>query len=154
MAPKKEAGTAGGSAGGAWSEQEKVGRLSHQSRFELTSAQQVEYLVRLLYANGSAPKLKDVQPPNGRSLYAAQHLMRKLKDEFIGKGGDSEGDAAGAPESPKKATPRKRKADGGAKTSTPKKTKKAKKSTEDVEDDEVDAGEGVKVENAGDEIEC
>jgi hypothetical protein len=124
---------------------------------------QVEFLVRHLYSNVASPKIQEENLPKGRSIYAAQHLMRKLKEQCNVTASES-----GATETPKATTPRKRKADNGGKApATPNPKKKAKKSSDEVvsgqsdveSDDEVDEGQGeakVKVEANGDgsEDEC
>jgi hypothetical protein len=93
-------------------------------------------------------------------MYAAQHLLRKLKEQF-----DITGSESGATEAPKKAAPRKRKADSGKAPATPKKKTKvssgeAVSGQPDVEsDDEVNGGSGkvwVKVDanGNGNDDEC
>jgi hypothetical protein len=88
--------------------------------------------------------------------------MRKLKDEFLGKGGGADAESANAVESPKKAPSRKRKTDGGGKAAASKKTKKS--AARDEENDEaagmsLGSGDGgilveKKNENVNEESEC
>jgi hypothetical protein len=145
--------------GGTWSEQEKVSgpHRTPPSRCKLTPFQ-VEFLVRLIYSNVATPKIDTSQLPEGRSFYAAQHLMRKLREQFNISVANSV-----TLDSPAKktTTPRKRKAEESAKSPAAKKGKREAKykSAEELDsDDEAEVkasaqdamgqgGSGVKVEN-------
>ena len=96
---------------------------------------QLDFVVRLLLHYNKSPSASAVPPPPGRTSYAADHLLRKLRATYATNSDDYQGEVAGAKTPKSKSTP---KANAGKRKAEASDDSPSKKAKESVKDEDVE----------------